>query len=228
MIEVAALPSEEIRIEIEAHKDLPHVLMVLDEFPKALGGAELIALKSAALLPRYGYRASILTFSIYPGIAELKSPACPVYLLPIRKTYDLTAARAALELGRFLKEQNVQIVHTFFESSDLWAGLITKTLSNAKLIWARRDMGILRGRKHNIAYKMMANAPDAVFAVSEQVRQHCIQVDGIKPERVQTIYNGLSLSDWSMKPRPNKAAGESLVTTVGHIRRVKEIGRAHV
>jgi L-malate glycosyltransferase len=67
----------------------------------------------------------------------------------------------------------------------------------------------------------MANAPDAVFAVSEQVRQHCIHVDGIKPERVQTIYNGLSLSDWSLKPRPIKDPGEALVTTVGHIRRVK-------
>jgi len=84
MIEVAAMPSEETLAANASHGDLPHVLMILDEFPKAMGGAELIAIRSAAVLPSYGYRASILTFSIYPGIAELKSPPCPVYLLPIK------------------------------------------------------------------------------------------------------------------------------------------------
>jgi len=221
MIEIAALPSEPPCTANAMHGDLPHILLVLDEFPKAMGGAELIALKLAALLPHYGFRASILTFSVYPDIAELKSPPCPIYLLPLQRTYDLTALRAALDLRRFLKQQRIRIVHTFFESSDLWAGFVTKTMSKAKLVWARRDMGILRARKHNIAYRLMAGAPDAVFAVSEQVRRHCIEVDRIDPARVQTIYNGLNLSDWDTTSRPAKAPGEFLVTTVGHIRRVK-------
>jgi len=67
----------------------------------------------------------------------------------------------------------------------------------------------------------MAGMPDAVFAVSEQVRQHSIEVDRIDPARVQTIYNGLNLEDWDTTPRPAKAPGEFLVTTVGNIRRVK-------
>jgi glycosyltransferase involved in cell wall biosynthesis len=124
-------------------------------------------------------------------------------------------------LRRFLKQQKIQIVNTFFESSDIWAGLVTKTMSRAKLVWARRDMGILRTRKHQIAYRLMAGMPDAVFAVSEQVRQHSIEVDRIDPARVQTIYNGLNLEDWDTTPRPAKAPGEFLVTTVGNIRRVK-------
>jgi glycosyltransferase involved in cell wall biosynthesis len=221
MIEIAALPSEPPCVANAVDDDLPHILLVLDEFPKAMGGAELIALKIAALLPHYGYRASILTFSVYPDIAELKSPPCPIYLLPIKCTYSLTALRAALDLRRFLKERKVQIVNTFFESSDLWAGFVTKTMSKAKLVWARRDMGILRARKHNIAYRLMAGAPDAVFAVSEQVRRHAIEVDRIDAARVQTIYNGLNLADWDAVPRPAKNPGEFLVTTVGHIRRVK-------
>ena len=176
---------------------------MLDQFPKTLGGGERIVLKLAALLPQYGYRASILTFSVHPESAALKSPPCPIYLLPLQRTYDLTALRAAFELRRFLKQQQVQIVQTFFESSDLWAGFVTKAMSKAKLIWSRRDMGILRTRKHHIAYRLMASAPDAVFAVSEQVRQHCIEVDRIDPARVQTIYNGLDLCrlEYSLQTR---------------------------
>jgi glycosyltransferase involved in cell wall biosynthesis len=218
---ITALPLDQPTLQEAEYSALPHVLLVLDQFPKTLGGGERIVLNLAALLPKYGYRASILTFSVHPDSTALKSRSCPIYVLPLQRTYDLTALRAAFELRRFLRLQQVQIVQTFFESSDLWAGFVTKAMSKAKLIWSRRDMGILRTRKHHISYRLMASAPDAVFAVSEQVRQHCIEVDRIDPTRVQTIYNGLNLDDWNTVSRPAKAPGELLVTTIGNIRRVK-------
>src|SRR5271170_6299296 len=152
------------------HYDLPHILLVLDQFPKTLGGGERIVLKIAALLTQYGYCTSILTFLVHPESTALVSPPCPIYLLPLQRTYDLQAFRAALNFRQFLRQQKIQIVQTFFESSDLWAGLVTRMLSEAKLVWSRRDMGILRAPKHNLAYRLMASAPHAVFAVSEQVR----------------------------------------------------------
>lgn len=200
---------------------LPHVLLVVDQFSKTLGGGERIALRLAALLPQYGYRASILTFQADPKSPALQSPACPVYLLPLERTFDLTALKGAFHLRRFIKQQNIQIVQTFFESSDIWAGFVTKTLSKAKLIWSRRDMGILRTRKHEIAYRLMASLPDAVFAVSDLVRQHCIEEDRIDPARVQTIYNGLDLADWSCSSQPVIPTDRLVVTTAGNIRHVK-------
>jgi glycosyltransferase involved in cell wall biosynthesis len=140
-------------------------------------------------------------------------------VLPLKRTYDLTAVKGAFHLRRFLKQQNIQIVQTFFESSDIWAGLVTKVLSGAKLIWSRRDMGILRTRKHVVAYRLMAGLPDAVFAVSELVRQYCIEEDGIDPDLVQTIYNGLDLSDWSASS--DNPRDRLLITTTGNIRHVK-------
>ena len=218
---IRALHLEESTGNDPSYFEMPHVLLVLDQFPRTLGGGERIVLKLAALLPQYGYRASILTFSADPASAGLQSPPCSVYLLPLQRTYDLTALRGSLELRKFLREQKIRIVQTFFESSDLWAGFVTKAMSSAKLIWSRRDMGILRTGKHHAAYRLMARAPDRVFAVSEQVRRHCIDVDGIKPSRVQTIYNGLDLADWSSTSSAAKLEGEVLVATVGNIRRVK-------
>jgi glycosyltransferase involved in cell wall biosynthesis len=201
--------------------ELPHVLLVLDQFPKTLGGGERIVLRLAALLPKYGYRASILTFSVHPESAVLQSSPCPIYLLPLQRTYDFSALRAALELRRFLKQQRIQIVQTFFESSDLWAGFVTKTMSGAKLIWSRRDMGILRDSKHHIAYRLMSRIPDRVFAVSEEVRQHCVEVDRIKPSLVETIYNGIEVADWDAASHPAKPPAAPVIATVGNIRRVK-------
>jgi glycosyltransferase involved in cell wall biosynthesis len=221
MSRITPLTLEESNCRQDENCELPHILLVLDQFPRALGGGERIVLKLAELLPHYGYRASIMTFYAHPESAALKSPPCPIYLLPLQRTYNFSALRAALDLGSFLRRQKVQLVQTFFESSDLWAGLVTKILSSSKLIWSRRDMGILRTSKHRLAYRIMAGVPDAVFAVSDQVRRYCIDADRIDPARVQTIYNGLNLSDWITTSPPDKASGEILVISVGNIRRVK-------
>jgi glycosyltransferase involved in cell wall biosynthesis len=221
VIEIVAAGPVRTGRQGEEQGSSPHVLLVVDQLGKTLGGGERIVLKLAMLLPQYGYRASILTFYAHRESAALQSPPCDVYLLPLTSTYNMTAIRGAFELRRFLKREKVQVVQTFFESSDIWAGFVTKATSSAKLIWSRRDMGILRTGKHHMAYRLMAGMPDAVFAVSELVRRHGIEVDRIDPSRVQTIYNGLDLDDWSMDSRAPKAPGEFVITTVGNIRHVK-------
>lgn len=202
-----------------ASTTLPHVLLVVDQFPRVLGGGERIVLKLASLLPKYGFRVSILTFFVHPDCNVPASVPCPLYVLPLQRTYDFKAFKAALHLRRFLRDQKVQIVQTFFESSDIWAGTASKLFSHARLIWSRRDLGILRGKKHHLAYRMLAGLPDAVFAVSEQVRQHCIEVDGVDAVRVHTIYNGLDLSTYPTERRLDPT--HALIATVGNIRRVK-------
>lgn len=199
----------------------PHVLLVVDSLAGSLGGGERIAIKIASLLPLYGYRASMLSFIAPTTQSVLDSPPCPVYLLPLTNTYSFAALQASLEFRRFLRKENVQIVQTFFESSDLWAGFITKLLSNAKLVWSRRDMGILRKRKHDIAYRLMAGFPDVVLTVSESVRRHSIEVDHIDPNKVRTIYNGLDLSEWRTNHPLPKRPDRCVITTVGNIRHVK-------
>ncbi len=200
---------------------LPHVLLVLDQIPKSLGGGERIVLRLAALLPHYGYRVSIVCFSAHPESGALQSPPCPIYLLPLIRTYDIHALRAAFAFRDFIRRHKIQIVQTFFESSDLWAGCITKIMTPARLIWSRRDMGILRTRKHRIGYRLMASLPDSVFAVSEKVRQHCIDEDRLPPDRVLTIYNGIDLSAWNTSAGNPEISRPPHITTIGNIRRVK-------
>jgi L-malate glycosyltransferase len=199
---------------------LIHVLFVVDQLSKVLGGGERIALQLAALMPEQGFRASILTFHLDPDNSFLADAPCPVYGLPLRRTYDFKALRAAIEFGRFLHDQEVRIVQTFFESSDLWAGLVTRMTSRAKLVWSRRDMGILRTRKHALAYRLFAGIPDAVFAVSEQVRRFSIEVDRVPAGRVDTVYNGVDVRAYETAGRRTDTEAIQ-IAMVGNIRRVK-------
>ena len=200
----------------------PHVLLIVDGFPRSLGGGERVVLRLAALLPDYGFRVSVLTFSIDPHSSfQPKTSPCPLYLLPLTKTYNLEAWRGALALRSLIQSEHIGIVQTFFESSDLWAGLVTRLFTKAKLIWSRRDMGILRGRKHATAYRLLRRLPHSVHAVSEQVRSHVVQVDGVPPERTLTIHNGLDLNGFEPATDGRRESENLIVLTIGNIRHVK-------
>jgi glycosyltransferase involved in cell wall biosynthesis len=203
-----------------AYLRMPHVLFVLDCFPKALGGGERVALRLASLLPQYGFRASILTLALHADTAFRPELApCPVYLLPLTSAFNVAALRGAFALSSFLRHQEIRIVQTFFESSDLWAGMVTRLSSDAKLVWSRRDMGILRQPKHQIAYRMLHNLPHRVFAVSHRVASHVRDVDEVASERVHVVHNGLEFDTSATTKAPRPA--NPVITTIGNIRKVK-------
>ena len=198
------------------------MLLAVDQFSQTLGGGERIALKLAGLLPQYSYRVSILTLAADATSPIFHEPVpCPIYLLPLRSTFGGEAISAAIELRRFLLDQRIAVVQTFFESSDLWVGPVAKLLAGKKLIWSRRDMGILRQRKHAIAYRIMGRLPDKVFAVSEQVRNYTIEVDRVPSVRVETLYNGLDLAAWPARTGASAGPQSPAIVAVGNIRRVK-------
>lgn len=215
--------------EAQTHSAPRHVLYVMDRLPRTLGGGENVLLKMIGMLPQERFRCSILTFDLEQG-SVFSELSCPVHVFPMKKTYDWNAFRMALRLRKLIRSEKVDIVHTFFESSDIWGGSVARLLTRARLISSRRDMGILRSTKHRLAYRMLSWMPDKVLTVSDQVRQFCIETDHIAPGRVMTIYNGVELppkadAGQSRKIRVSLGIPEDaqVIVTVANIRRVKGI-----
>jgi glycosyltransferase involved in cell wall biosynthesis len=215
--------------QLAASDKLPHILYIIDQIP-GLGGAERTLLEIVRRLGRDRFRCSILTFRIDPQLEALSSLHCPLHVLPLNRTWDLNAAKMALRLRHLIRHENVSIVHTFFETSDLWAAPIAKFSGCPVLVSSRRDMGILRAGKHRLAYPLISRLFDRILAVSEEVRSYCLNHDLLPAERVETLYNGVDLDDLSRKARDGDArqqlglgSGVPVISTVAHIRPVKGI-----
>jgi glycosyltransferase involved in cell wall biosynthesis len=204
----------------------PHVLFLIDHL-MALGGGETNLLRVVQWMPPELVRCSVATFRIKPEIRQ--SISVSVYVFPWKRFFHLDAWRAAMALRKLIRTEKVDIVQTYFETSNLWGGLVAK-LSGALLLSSRRDMGILRKSKHALAYRLVNKISDRVLAVSEEVKRFCVDADRLDPNKVSVVYNGVDLkhiaaenssgnpfadADWAKTPH--------IVTCVANIRRVKGI-----
>lgn len=204
-----------------------HILYLIDVLYTRHGGGEGALWKMTHMLPPDRYRCSVATFASRPEEVVTSAFDCPVHLLPIRRTYDRQALRMALRLRRLIRDQQVSILHTFFNTSDLFGGTIAKLSGCPILISSRRDMGIQRSAAHRIAYRLAGGMFDQVHAVSERVRAWHIRQDRLPPEKVRTVYNGVDLEE--MDRARNDAAlaevgllpGPPVIVCVANIRPVK-------
>jgi glycosyltransferase involved in cell wall biosynthesis len=207
-------------------KARPHVLFLIDHL-LALGGGETNLLKVVQLMPPELVRCSIATFRIKPEIRQ--SIAVPVHVFPWRRVYHWDAWKAAFALRKLIRDEHVDIVQTYFETSNLWGGIVAK-LSGALLLSSRRDMGILRKTKHALAYRVVNRIADHVLAVSEEVKRFCIDADQIEPQKISVVHNGVDFNRVSAENDGKNpfsgaewAGASHIITCVANVRRIKGI-----
>jgi glycosyltransferase involved in cell wall biosynthesis len=199
-----------------------HVLFVIDAL-LGWGGAEGALLRITRGLVASGIRCSVITFSAGP-YKVMRAFPCPVHHISIRFRYGLGALSAVRRIHRYIRDEGVDILHTFFAASDLLGG-IAGVLGGCKvMISSRRDMGILRKPGQDLSYRVANRFFDQIQAVSERVRAFVIQHDRVDPAKVVTVYNGVDLADWTpagSAPEPQNIGPAPRIVSVGHMRTVK-------
>jgi glycosyltransferase involved in cell wall biosynthesis len=204
-----------------------HVLFLVDRLQSIAGGAEGAIEKLCRFLPADRFRCSVATFWAKPNIGD--DFGCPVQVYPLDRIYGWNALKYGVKLGLFLRRERVDIVHTFFPASDLWGSMVATLSRCPVLISSRRDMGILRMRKHRLPYMVANRLFDQVQAVSDRVREFCIREEGIAPEKVVTVPNGVDLATIDAArpadriPTLGLSDTTPLVMTVANLRSVKGI-----
>src|SRR5580692_7779071 len=115
-----AQPSS-ISRELRAEERPPiRVLYIIDNLA-LIGGAELCLLRLTQQLPRDQFECRVLTFHV--GNRKIVDQFdCPVDYWPVDSIFSSAALRVIKKLHRLIWEQKIDIVHTFFNTSDLWAG----------------------------------------------------------------------------------------------------------
>ena len=206
------------------------ILYVIDSM-FGVGGAELALLRIVKHLPPDRFECCVITFHTNDAAQQLLQQfPCPVYHWKLNNAYDRNAWKVARQIYRLVQEQRFDVVHTIFETSDLWAGPIAKAAGAKVLVSSRRDMGILRRSHHKVGYRLLSGIYDQIQTVSESVRRYTIDTDKIDPSRIVAIHNGIDAKQQALSADVERIRRElrldpslPVVVCVANFRHVKGI-----
>ncbi|HUE73638.1 MAG TPA: GT4 family glycosyltransferase PelF [Pirellulaceae bacterium] len=222
----SSIPAADGRQTALAHKpvicQLVHTLNV--------GGAELLA-RQFAEAARDRYRFVFVCLDA-PGVMaeELAAQGYAIEVIGRKAGFDLACA---WRLGRVLRRHGVELVHAHQYAPFFYAMLARMMgMRHLPIIFTEhgRDYPDYPRLKRKVANRLLLRRCDRVVAVGNCVRDALIQNEGLPPDRVEVIYNGVDISRYDPQ-RPLRDAvrkelgydqGEILIMQVARLNRLKD------
>jgi glycosyltransferase involved in cell wall biosynthesis len=193
-----------------------HQLLQLLRLLKESGRYEL----SVACLRREGALLPEVESVLDAGVQEF----------PTRSFYGPSMLTQLRRLARFIREQNVSVVHAhdfyanvFAMSGATWAG------STARIASKRETLG-MRTAAQDFAERNIYRLSHAIVANAGAVREHLAGA-GVPADKIKVIYNGLDLERVSVDKNWQRAeacasfglpAGRRFITIVANLKTVKD------
>lgn len=114
--------------------------------------------------------------------------------------------RTLWDLVRFFRRLQPDIVHGHNRFADYWACRSAGWAGVPQRIWTRhlvyRDMS----PRQLARYRSLARSTPVVLAVSDAVRRHCLETEGLAPDRVRTVVNGIDTDRFGPAAASERAA----------------------
>jgi glycosyltransferase involved in cell wall biosynthesis len=146
--------------------------------------------------------------------------------------YPLAQVRRLLAIGRSLRRDEPDLVHSFFFWSIIYGRILKKLGVVRCLVENREDEGFSWTRRDYAILRASSFLPDRVICVSEAVRDVVVRKERIDPGRTVVIHNGIgptpSLSRGRAEMRHELGIDEAETPLVGMVanlnRPVKGVG----
>lgn len=165
------------------------ILLVIRQLQ--IGGAESQAFELAKRLDKNKFEVVVCALQSGGYFSEkLVKEGIPVCFVAKRWRYDFTVLPRLVAL--FSKEKP-DIVHCVMWTANMWGGLAAKLARVPKLLLSSRNLGIWKNKVHYLTGPFIFNLADLNLANSTEVKNYMIHKEGVRPDLVSVVYNGLDL-----------------------------------
>ncbi|MDB4913521.1 MAG: putative Glycosyl transferase group 1 [Gemmatimonadetes bacterium] len=164
------------------------VVFVLDNM--RLGGTELNAVRTAALLDRSRFDLRVACMSGEGPLSErYRAMGIPVETFPLESLYGTSMLTNGYRFARYLREQQIQIVHAHDMYSNIFMTPWTQLARTRVVIASRRWWFSLPSKKLQYGNLAAFRLADVVLANSPQVARSVTEAEGIPAARIRVISN---------------------------------------
>jgi glycosyltransferase involved in cell wall biosynthesis len=190
------------------------ILYIIDSL--AHGGTEKQLMQLIRNLDPDRFRPHLCTLKASAGFYQ--ELAIPKISLDFVSFGHPSLLRNLTSLSSFIRRHRIRLVQTFFQDPFLLAAMV-KPFNRIKLIGSFRDLGFWRTpaetRKMRMAYPFFSG----FIANSQAVKDHFVQTDGIRAEKLNVIYNGFDLESVHPKDPGEFDKGPPVVGIVANLNR---------
>ena len=133
--------------------------------------------------------------TLKPSSMDLAPLECPTIELGFRTFRSPVAFDCVRRLRRFIIEQRIDVVQTYFQDPTLIAWLASMGTPVRARIATFRDLGFWRTRAKTTQLRLAYPSFDGFLVNSSAVARHVHEADGIPLERIEVIPNGVVMPD---------------------------------
>ncbi len=190
------------------------VLLLVREL--GIGGTERQTAVTALALDRSVFEPHVVAFRA-DGFraAELREAGVPVFEIPARSLWGLSAIRSALLLGRYIRRHRIQIVHTFDTPMNLFGTLVARCFRTPVVLSSQRAYRGLRLRSTRRLLRLTDHLVDGVVVNCLAVGRHMEHDEHNPHARTLLCYNGIDTRAFCPGESRRPAALEGAALTVG-------------
>ena len=119
--------------------------------------------------------------------------------IPVSKAYNTSGLRAIGRVRGYLRRRRIAAVVTFHFVADFIGTLAAAGPGGPPVISSRRDMGFTRTSRQIQIGRFLKYGVRRYVAVSEAVRQVIVRDEGVNPERIEVIHNGIDVEEFTAR-----------------------------
>jgi len=179
----------------------PGILLMVRELHH--GGSERQLTEIALGLDRTRFRPHVGAFHTQ-GIRadDLRAAGVPILHLPVRSYKSLGALTAGWALVRYIRKNNIRLVHTFDMPMNAYAIPITRFFTSAIAVASQRGHLSMVGAHERRFVLFAERRAHGVVVNCQFLRRHLVEDAGMAADRIHLCYNGLDLTRF--RPAPAK------------------------
>jgi L-malate glycosyltransferase len=175
------------------------ITYLVDFFRTINAGTERQLGQLLTRLPDMGYSVKLMSLQNSFFLRDEAPGLFPkISIITLGAQSDISKSIPSLfRLYSHLRNDNADIVQTFFTGSNNIGIIIAKLSGKRILISSRRDMGFNFTAKDVLLNKAANRFVSCIIANSEAVRKKIVHLEGIADHKIQVIYNGIKIDNFA-------------------------------
>jgi len=159
-------------------------------------GTERQVVETAKRLHQDRFDVHVCCLEDSPQLRTLEG-VCPIAVFPTLSVNSWDGLVQAAHFRRYLRQHHIQIVHAYMNKTAMFA-VLSSLGSDRLVITSRLNTGYWYTPSLRRLFRMLNLRTDAIMANSQEAKRIAVETEGLAPDRVQVVYQGVDMTRFSV------------------------------